>query len=172
MTKTPDGWVVPPRHFAYLGFVADHDPPRAGAFWFQFTLDARSRLPWVLWSFAAVGIARGLAYGQWGHVVFGGGLLVAYLVTYLMAAWQLRTTPAAVAVLDTLTPHPVFKHVARATVRAGGREVRLIVPLALVAEIGDGQAEVVYLDVTPGQCLVIAGRPVPKGPSSPPARSD
>lgn len=47
MVITPDGWSVPRNYLKYLRFMIGYQPPRPGAFWFQFKADATNRLPWL-----------------------------------------------------------------------------------------------------------------------------
>jgi hypothetical protein len=165
---TPDGWSVPRYYLGYVRFITAHPPPRPGALWYQFKLDAGSKMPWLLWSVAAVEIARGLVYGYRGHLLFGAGLLVAYLLMLLRTARDLRNRPAAVAVIDAAAPLRWAKGALTAVVPTAGGDVRLVAMPELVGDfVGEGrQAEVVFLHIPSADyCLVIAARPLPAAPS-------
>ena len=173
MVITPDGWSVPRQYLKALRYVTAHKPPRPGAFWFQFKLDATNRGPWVLWIWAAVEIARGFAYHYWGPLVFGVGLLIAYLLMLNNAFRQLRDCPTAVGVIDDVARYRWWsRRVSTAVVSTAEGEVRLVALTELVKGfVGEGrQAEVVFLHVTPARfCLVIAARALPAVPPTPSA---
>jgi hypothetical protein len=133
-------------------------------FWFQFKIDATSKLPWVLWPLAAIEIARGLVYGYSGHVVFGGGVLVGYFLLFVLTCRHLRNAPAVVAVIDSVTPHRWAKNALMGVATTAEGEIRVVAMSDLVGEfVGGGrQAEVVFLyDPSGTSCLVMAARAVP-----------
>jgi hypothetical protein len=170
MVITPDGWSVPRHYVKYLRYVTAHKPPRPGALWFQFKVDATSPSPWFLWAWAAVNIIHGFANHYWGPLVFAAGLYVAYLLMLLMTSRQLRDCPAAVGVIDDVARYRWSRRVSTAVVSTAEGEVRLVALTELVKGfVGEGrQAGVVFLHVTPARyCLVIAARALPVVPPTP-----
>jgi hypothetical protein len=162
MVVTPDGWSVPRQHVNYLRYVVAHKPPRPGALWFQFQVDATSPSPWFLWAWAAVNVVYGFQNHYWGPLAFSAFLYAAYLLMLRMASGQLRHCPAAVAVIDDVARFCWWsRRVSTAVVPTDEGEVRLVALTELVKGfVGDGRrAEVVFLHVQHARyCQVIAAR--------------
>jgi hypothetical protein len=149
---TPEGWVV--TDLKTFRMIADHPPPRPYSYLHQLWVDARSRRPLTLWAYGIGVIAVAVALGWWLLLPVGGALLALYVMMLRSAVRHFRAAPAAVGVVEALTPHPKMgDFLTGIAITSDGREVLVALPAQLTDGIigGGRRAEIFFLyDSQPG----------------------
>jgi len=158
LVVTPEGWEVQDLNLFRL--CVDHPPPRHHAYLYQLREDLKGWPTLALWVVGIGLVGLGWAIGQWLLAALGMILFVIWFRLFRLTVRNIRDSPLAVGMVESLGPHPLMRGGSTANAQLKDGQV---VPVVLSNEPAtqliqeQGRIEVLFLDDHESEYALVLG---------------